>query len=71
MFGDAYNDLFRQRCEVPIHPKDDGMTDEEIDAQHAKIVNLLEEMKPQAAIALLKAMYEGRVSFPVQTMVKA
>lgn len=71
MFTDAYKTLFEQRHEVPIHPQAEGMDDEEIDAQHAQIVALLDEMKPQAAVTLLQAMYAGKVSFPVQTMVKA
>ncbi len=69
MFRDDHRSFFAERCTVPIAPRDTGASEDEITAQHGRVVDLLEEWKPKAALELLRAMYEGRTAFPVQTMV--
>ena len=70
MFHDEHDPYFNVPCTVPIEPRDTGMSDDEITAQHNQVVDLLASWKERAALVLLQAMYEGRVPFPVQTMVK-
>ena len=67
-YGDSYRPYFLQACEVPIDEQPDGFTAEQVDEQMAQIVDILDTNKERAGVLTLQAMYQGRLSFPLQAL---
>lgn len=55
-FIEAFMPYFREVCEVPIHPQNEFIDEEEVIAQHEQVIEMLISRKGDAAIASWVAM---------------